>query len=165
MTDNYELLRKIKALAEQGFGGESANAAAMLVKLCAKYGIDPNSLDSDRMVDRLFKTKGGEHERFVSQVISSVVGYRKQYTMGPKTTIVAMTDAEFIEADMKIDFYWADYQQQKKLFWAAYVQKQKLYVKPTPDGEKSSRNSDEAERVLRMAESIEQKNFQKRLES
>lgn len=165
MTDNYELLRKIKALADKGFGGEAAAAANRLEWLCAKHGIDAASLDSERIKDRQFKADSEEHDTFIGQVIASVVGKRSQYTGGKLSTIVELTDAEFIEIEAKVEFFWTDYQQQKKLFWAAYVQKQKLYVKPSPDGKKSSRNSDEAERVLRMAQSIEEKNFQKRLES
>lgn len=164
MTDNYELLRKIKALAEQGFGGEfTPTLQRCLCKLCAKYGIYPNSLTFDRMVDRLFKTKGGEHDRFVSQVISSVVGYRKQYTMGPKTTIVAMTDAEFIEADMKIDFYWADYQEPEETVLGSIRSTTKTFTSSPPQ---MARNPATTQMRLsvkwRMAESIRTKKLSKK---
>lgn len=53
MTDGQakrlELLKKLKALADNGVGGERENAQAMLDKLLAKYDISAETLSDDEV--------------------------------------------------------------------------------------------------------------------
>ena len=45
--DKAELLRKVKALAERGVGGEAKNAEEMLARLMEKYGISEDELGGE----------------------------------------------------------------------------------------------------------------------
>lgn len=58
MTDGQakrlELLKKLKALADNGVGGERENAQAMLDKLLAKYDISAEALSDDEVSDHGF---------------------------------------------------------------------------------------------------------------
>jgi len=47
MKNKIELAKKLKALAERGFGGEAKNAAELLKTLCIKHGIDILLLESE----------------------------------------------------------------------------------------------------------------------
>lgn len=39
MANREEILRKLKALADRGVGGEKVNAEELLKKMMAKYGV------------------------------------------------------------------------------------------------------------------------------
>lgn len=52
---NNELLKKIKALAERGYGGEKENAEKLLKKLMKEYNIKEEDLDEDVIKDFPFK--------------------------------------------------------------------------------------------------------------
>lgn len=171
MSAQIDLARKIKALADQGYGGESSNAAALLEKLCHRYGINILDLEKEDLIDREFKIRSDEHLRFVGQVISSIVGDRPTYRYKRRKNspiIVGMTDSEFIEASAKIEFYWKDFLDQREIFYRAYIQRQHLYIKDSdsrPNRELSVQELEQIERIFEMEEAIKRKTFVKQLNS
>jgi len=59
-----ERLKKLKALAERGIGGEKENAGQLLEKLCIKYGISQDDIDSpEERTNHWFKYKRGPVSR------------------------------------------------------------------------------------------------------
>ena len=49
--DKTALLKKIRALAEHGVGGEAENAEKLLARMMKKYGISEAELDEDASKD------------------------------------------------------------------------------------------------------------------
>jgi len=117
------------------------------------------------MSQRRFYPKSDEQRYFYAQVIYSTVGNRDTYKIARKRNspiIVDMTDAEFLETSVKLDFYWTDWLAQKEIFYSAYIQKQRLFMKPSGEkkliGDEPELSLDEIERIrklLLMCEVIE----------
>ena len=68
MTEKEAILKKLKALADRGEGGERENAAALLEKLMQKYGISEEELNREREQDYFFS---------YSQETTCLHGYRE----------------------------------------------------------------------------------------
>lgn len=94
--DRIELLRKIKALADLGVGGEQANAETLLKKLMRQYGISESELVENKWQERQLK-RPKEFEWLFDQVRVSVVGKKRpSYTYagsdGPFAYTILCTD-------------------------------------------------------------------------
>lgn len=57
--DKTALLKKIRALAEHGVGGEAENAEKLLARMMKKYGISEAELDEETRVRHDFTYRGG----------------------------------------------------------------------------------------------------------
>jgi len=174
MRNKIDLAKKLKALSLRGEGGEAKNAAEMLKALCLKNGIDISLLEEDEQKERRFATSSAEQRTFTVQVIASVVGRRDLFTIKRQKNsplIVHMTDAEFLETRMKIDYFWPDWLEQKEIFRAAYIQKQRLYTRESDQkriGDEIQLSPEEIERIkkiLSMTGAIEARPFRKLIES
>ena len=70
-TDRLSRLKRLKALADRGIGGEKENAGVLFKKLCDKYHISPDQIESpeERKV-RWFKHKRGKlFQKLICQCI------------------------------------------------------------------------------------------------
>lgn len=72
--DKSALLKKIKALAERGVGGEQENAEAILSRLMEKYGVSEDELDEETRKRHDFEYHGKEQEKILRQVVYKVTG-------------------------------------------------------------------------------------------
>jgi len=118
-----DLAKKLKALAEQGVGGEKENASAMLQRLMDKHGITIDSISNDVKKRRWFTVKTTQL-KFLRQVVSSVIGGDYSYFVHPnvKSEIAfELTDAEYIEVEAKFDFYWRKYKEDMEIFYSAFI--------------------------------------------
>lgn len=61
--DKTALLKKIRALAEHGVGGEAENAEKLLARMMKKYGISEAELDEETRVRHDFTYHGGEEKK------------------------------------------------------------------------------------------------------
>ena len=57
--DKTALLKKVRALAEHGVGGEAENAEKLLARMMKKYGISEAELDEETRVRHDFTYHGG----------------------------------------------------------------------------------------------------------
>lgn len=57
--DKTALLKKVRALAEHGVGGEAENAEKLLARMMKKYGISEEELDEETRVRHDFTYHGG----------------------------------------------------------------------------------------------------------
>lgn len=68
-----DLLRKLKALAEKGVGGEKINAQKKLEALMQKNGITEDELDEETAIECLFNISGIRERRLLMQIIYKVL--------------------------------------------------------------------------------------------
>lgn len=133
--DKAALLKKIKALAERGVGGEAENAEAILARLMKKYGICEDELDEERRSRHDFEFHGKEEKRILRQVVYKVTGgyaYELVYCESGrkvKTKLGAdCTPAEKVEIEFLFDFYKNLWEREKEAFLSAYIQKHRLFA-------------------------------------
>lgn len=69
--DKTALLKKVRALAEHGVGGEAENAEKLLARMMKKYGISEEELDEETRVRHDFTYHGGEEKKILRQVVYS----------------------------------------------------------------------------------------------
>ena len=72
--DKSELLKKIKALADNGTGGEKVNATKMLAVLMKKYNISEKEILEDVINEFEIKFQGFYAKELTGQVLYSVIG-------------------------------------------------------------------------------------------
>ena len=65
--DKTALLKKVRALAEHGVGGEAENAEKLLARMMKKYGISEEELDEETRVRHDFTYHGGEEKKILRQ--------------------------------------------------------------------------------------------------
>lgn len=81
--DKTALLKKVRALAEHGVGGEAENAEKLLARMMKKYGISEEELDEETRLRHDFTYHGGEEKKILRQVVYKVTGgyaYELVYT-------------------------------------------------------------------------------------
>lgn len=167
MSKVNDLLKKLKALAEQGEGGEATNAKKMLAELMQKHGITEDMISDDIKRDHIVKLSKEEKDFFV-QVVASVVGKNFEWwtTNKKNAFILQVTSAEFMEIKSKFDFFYAAYQRDLKIFYNAFVQKNKLYRLPDPDEQpKDKELTEEDRKALWLAQNMERHQFKKTIDS
>lgn len=72
--DKAALLKKIRALAERGVGGEADNAEEILRRLMEKYGVSEDELNEEERRRHDFEYHGKEQEKLLRQVVFKVTG-------------------------------------------------------------------------------------------
>ncbi len=166
-----ELAKKLHQLSIRGEDGEKDSATEMLARMLGKHGISIDSIVEDKKKERRFDYESKFHDRFINQVIASVVSDFKTYKYTyrkEKAFYVEMTDSEFIEAQCKIDFYWNIWKKELEAFYGAFVQKQCLYRKGSSSKQVADLTEDELEQLrktLAYMDSIEKKTLVKMLEN
>lgn len=169
-----ELIRKIKALAERGEGGEKENAQKLLAELMVKYNIKEEDIadevikDFDFKIPKVFKAK-----ELVSQVIYSVVGKEAEdnkglYICGAKRNkfIIKCTAAEFLEIEAKFKFYLHYLKIESDRFYNAFVQANNIFPPPDKKIEEKQKFflSDEDLKMLELAGRLETHEYRLQIE-
>ncbi|MFA5378381.1 MAG: hypothetical protein WC455_21685 [Dehalococcoidia bacterium] len=102
-------LKKLKALAERGVGGEKENAKRLLENLCNKYQISPDQIESfDEKKMRWFRhQRGRRFKHLLCQCMYKTLGEgAKKYTHGKASEIgVECTAAQGMEIELDYAFY------------------------------------------------------------
>lgn len=133
--DKTALLKKIRALAEHGVGGEAENAEKLLARMMKKYGISEAELDEETRVRHDFTYHGGEEKKILKQVVYKVTGgytYELVYTASGRKVRTQLgadcTPAEKVEIEYLFDFYKRLWEKEKDAFLAAYIQKHRIFA-------------------------------------
>ena len=121
-------LRKIKALAESGFGGERDAAEALLSRMMTEYGISIDELD-DEALQEFTVGKLNKWERVLWNQLVSLAAFGKQkkkekglYTSRfTKISSVKCTRGEFVEAAAAFAVLRRDYKRQLDNFLTAFL--------------------------------------------
>ena len=158
MNSNKELIKKIKALAEGGTGGEKKNAEALLNKLMKKYNISYDEIDDDIVEEEAFKYRDQQQKILLIQVIYKVTNEKgKSWTYKNKrnTLFAKVTKAQKIEIECFYDWYKRQWIKERDLFFSAFIQKHSIFGK-LKDGESGKELSDEEMlKMLQMINSME----------
>lgn len=130
-----DLLKKVKALAERGVGGEATNAAAILERMMKKYGITEAELGEETRERYDFEYHGIEQKKLLRQTVYKVTGgyaYDLVYTASGrkvKTKLGAdCTPAEKVEIEYLFDFYKNLWEREKEAFLGAFIQKHRIFT-------------------------------------
>lgn len=133
--DKAALLKKIRALAERGVGGEADNAEEILRRLMEKYGVSEDELDEEERRRHDFEYHGKEQEKLLRQVVYKVTGgyaYNLVYRASGrkvKTRLGAdCTAAEKVEIEFLFDFYTRLWERERDAFLSAFIQKHKIFT-------------------------------------
>lgn len=162
-----ELLKKIKALAEQGIGGEKENAQKLLKSLMQKYGITDQDLNDEKI--EIFDIKMPAFynaQKLACQVIYSIVGNtnEKGLLKGGKRYSIKSTAAEFLEFEAKFKFYSHYFKKELEMFYQAWVQANRIF--PVKDDSKESGNrklTQEDLKILHLSTQLENHEFRKQI--
>lgn len=168
MSKILNLAKKVKALADQGVGGEKENAAAILLALCNQHGIRPEDLEDEAVTTRVFSTTP-DTEKIILQCIASTtvaeisgwVDKRK-----PRDRFVKVTDAEYLEIQAKIEFYVPIWLKELRTFRSAFIQVNDLGAKGTgnePPAEPME--PEELAELLRKMKAMDKNTLAKRLKA
>lgn len=158
-----ELLEKIKKLADQGYGGEAENAAALLSRLMKKYGISENELDSEKVTWCYFKYSGYWEKRLLQQIMYATTGkpsYRAKHThTGRPINELAAECTKVQEIEIKAAFEFYNYYLKKdmEIFYEAFISANDIYWKGEDIKEIKERelDLDKLAKVMLMTKSIE----------
>ena len=133
--DKAALLKKIRALAERGVGGEADNAEEILRRLMKKYGVSEEELDEEERRRHDFEFHGKEQEKLLRQVVYKVTGgyaYNLVYRASGrkvKTRLGAdCTAAEKVEIEFLFDFYTRLWERERDAFLSAFIQKHRIFT-------------------------------------
>ena len=133
--DKAALLKKIRALAERGVGGEADNAEEILRRLMEKYGVSEDELDEVERRRHDFEYHGKEQETLLRQVVYKVTGgyaYNLVYRASGrrvKTRLGAdCTAAEKVEIEFLFDFYTRLWERERAAFLSAFIQKHRIFA-------------------------------------
>lgn len=133
--DKAALLKKIRALAERGVGGEADNAEEILRRLMEKYGVSEDELDEEERRRHDFEYHGKEQEKLLRQVVYKVTGgyaYNLVYRASGrkvKTRLGAdCTAAEKVEIESLFDFYTRLWERERDAFLSAFIQKHRIFT-------------------------------------
>ena len=133
--DKAALLKKIRALAERGVGGEADNAEEILRRLMEKYGVSEDELDEVERRRHDFEYHGKEQETLLRQVVYKVTGgyaYNLVYRASGrrvKTRLGAdCTAAEKGEIEFLFDFYTRLWERERAAFLSAFIQKHRIFA-------------------------------------
>lgn len=133
--DKAALLKKIRALAERGVGGEADNAEEILRRLMEKYGVSEDELDEEERRRHDFEYHGKEQETLLRQVVYKVTGgyaYNLVYRASGrkvKTRLGAdCTAAEKVEIEFLFDFYTRLWERERDAFLSAFIQKHRIFT-------------------------------------
>ena len=129
---NIELLKKLKALAEQGVGGERENAQKLLDRLMKKYGVDTADLSDDELSDHMFKFKDRRERKILTQVMYKVATDRRSWFLkwgkGSRSMVgITCTKAEALQIQIEYEFYKALWNEEADFFLEAFIQKHKIF--------------------------------------
>lgn len=133
--DKAALLKKIRALAERGVGGEADNAEEILRRLMEKYGVSEDELDEEERRRHDFEYHGKEQEKLLRQVVYKVTGgyaYNLVYRASGrkvKTRLGAdCTADEKVEIEFLFDFYTRLWERERDAFLSAFIQKHRIFT-------------------------------------
>ena len=129
MAKREDILRKLKALAERGVGGEAINAGELLKRMMEKYGITEDEISDDCIERCEFRYSGVFGKDLMHQIIFMVCGEitMYQYRGNSKIVIADVTTVQRIEIEAAYTFYRKRLDEGLRKFYDAFVQKQYLF--------------------------------------
>ena len=171
-----EKLRKIKALAENGVGGEVVAAQEALERLLKEYGLTWEDISDDKRQQYDFKYSNEREMALMMQVIVHLFGSKShvfktgRFNRKAKIVFLEMTKVEYLDMKDMWDYYrreWKKYLEKgMKELLSAYILKFDLYdITPNPEDRPSEKLDFETMmRIRMMSEGVDAAPFAKMIE-
>lgn len=166
------LLKKIKALTDQGASGEKEAAEAILIRLMEKHNISWDELEEVETHLVWFRYYDDFDRRLLRQTIILVTGgegsfYTHRNREGGRTLKeygLDVTSAQEIELRARLDFYRAAYKEEQDIFFLAFIHKHRIFdPNDIDDSEPTEESMAMARRIYGMMQSMENKDYRKQL--
>ncbi len=163
-----DLIKKIKALADRGVGGEKENAQKLLKELMQKYNINEEEISEDIIKEFDIKMpKVYNASELANQVLYSIVGKENGENKGlyswkrTKQYFIRCTAAEFLEFEAKLKFYAHHFKKELEMFYAAFVQANGIFPPPNKTKASSGKSSltEEDMKMLALASNLEKHEY------
>lgn len=175
-SKQIELLKKLKALADKGVGGEATNAKTLLDKMLEKHGMSIEDLEREELQDYYFSVEGID-KKILAQCAKRVSYDIKIYDIPVKiakkhklagNVFVTCNVAQFIEIEQMFAVYSKLYKEEVKIFFSAFLAANDLLIN-TPEP-KSFEDLTEQEKIdwrraQAMAEKIRTETIRRQLKT
>lgn len=156
-------LKKIKALAEQGIGGEKEAAAQLYQKLLNMLDTPPEELNYilQEETSHFFSFRNSMEESLLSQIAYKVIGRGTYYLQkGQKRVRIMCTEMENEEIKMLFSLYKHKLEEDLKIFFSAFVQKQQIFPDETarlytPPENTNSLDEEKQKKIIKMMNGID----------
>lgn len=177
MDKHIELIKKLKALADKGVGGEAENAQQMLEKMLLKHNLTIEDIVGEQKNDYYFKASGIK-AKLLTQIIKRVnydlkiydipSNVVKKYSLSGNV-MTTCTVAEFIEIEQMFYIYDNLYKRESEIFYKAFLTANDLLARPPKDEQKTTKDlsKDELEewkRTQEMASKIKKESIRKQIQ-
>ena len=177
MEKHIELLKKLKAHADRGEGGEKLNAQKLFDTLLQKYGLTIEDIEGEKVEYYYFKAHG-IYATLLHQIMKRVnydlkvgkLSAKRVKALGvPGGQVVKCTVAEYIEIEQMFEVYKKLYKKENDVFYLAFLTANDLLIKPPKSEAKTTKDLTPEElkewmRVQSMASKIKKETIRKRLE-
>lgn len=164
-----ELLKKLKALAESGVGGEQQNAQRKLTELMKKYGVEDADLSDEKLDFAEFRYVDKFDRQILRQCFAKINSDRRVYKIRgskQKREYWKCTKAEEIQARIEFDFYRELWKEEIGIFIQAFIQKHELYAPFEDTGEHAGKVDKETlRRIIAMMHGLQDKELTQRIEA
>lgn len=159
-------IKKIKALAERGVGGEKSTAEQKLKKLLEENGIvSLDELEREQAEFELFSYNGKYEKKLLMQCMYKVLkdlDFKTYHRRGTKQKVgIYCTKAEKIEIQLEFDFYKNALHEEMDRLVRAFIQANKIFPDNTPYDD--SELTEEDIKIMSMSSMIEKRNLKLQL--
>ena len=173
-----ERLRKMKALADRGVGGERENAERLLAEIAAEHGINLAELEEVKLDDFYVTLKESWKWKMLSQLCAlkrqelkmegaSLEGHRMSTWKCRGKNLYSVskcTKAEWLELMAKLEVLARAYKRQQEDFYHAFLMANDLLLEPDDEAKPLSREErSRLSRIAQMSRGIEKSQLNKQL--
>lgn len=155
-----ELIKKVKALADKGVGGESISAKEKLKILCDRYNIDEKELEVEEQQDYFFILRDKNERDLLTNIVCMVLDVPVTKWKERNNCIkILLTETQFHDINSAFSYYQTMYDDYKRYIIQGiiarnsicYIPKQQMYSQenvvqpdiPIPPQPKESENVSE----------------------
>lgn len=133
MDKKIEILKKLKALADRGIGGEKENAELLLKKYMKKYNISEKELNKDEEKKVYITLKNEIELKLASQILYAFFNNSPLYKHKEKGKrakyYTILTTSQEIEFRYMYSIYLESFKKQELIFYRAFISKNNIFPK------------------------------------
>ncbi len=167
MENKLKIIKKLKALADRGIGGEKENAELLLKKYMKKYNISEKEINKDEEKEVYLNFKNEIELKLASQILyaffnDSPIYKRKE--KGKRTKYyTTLTTSQEIEFRHIYSVYLESFKKQELIFYRAFISKNNIFPKEanTDINKVSQEEREEIIKASMMSQGIEKTNIRK----
>ena len=167
-----DLLRKIRALTEQGVGGERETAKEIMNRLMEKYGITELDIEAENTELHWFSYEKDAHRNLLAQVIFMVTAdgstFSRLDALGrriPSCRKIGAhcTKAQMIEIEYAFGFYRDAYDEELESFYIAFINRHNLFPPANACGGDSGLSHEQLTKIEMMMRTMDRRQLRKAL--